>query len=78
MKTKTKKTKPPPKKRGRGRPRKDNGGRREISVSLSHSLVRELDAFVVDLKKVTKGTSRGDVLSDALRDWPPFIRWGLK
>lgn len=62
-------------KRGRGRPRKNGGGRKEVSVFLPNDLLAELDRFVRELREEAPGASRGDVLSEALRSFAPFRRW---
>lgn len=66
-----------PKKAKRGRPRKDVGGRKEVSVGLPPDLLAELDRYVVQLREKAPGSSRGDVLSEALRAFRPFRLWGL-
>lgn len=74
---KTPRKRPPSKKRGRGRPPKDAHGRKEVSVFLPNDLLAELDCYVRDLRGKAPGASRGDVLSEALREFRPFRLWGL-
>jgi hypothetical protein len=75
---KTLKKPPTPKKRGRGRPRKDPGGRLFAAAWLPAELLRQLDAYVEELKTAKKGTGRGDVIAEALRTHRPFRLWLLK
>lgn len=67
-----------PKKRGRGRPRKNGGGRLFAAAWLPAELLRQLDAYVAELRKASPGAGRGDVVSAALRGHRPFQRWLLK
>jgi hypothetical protein len=60
-----------------GRPPKENG-RKEVSVGLSPAVLKELDAYVKELRVKAPGSSRGDVLSSALAAFRPFRLWKLR
>jgi hypothetical protein len=70
--------KPTTPKRGRGRPRKNGGGRLFAAAWLPAELLRQLDAYVAELRTAAPGAGRGDVLGKALRTYRPFRRWLLK
>ena len=67
-----------PNKRGRGRPRKDPGGRLFAAAWLPADLLGQLDAYVEELQKASRGAGRGDVIAEALRTHRPFRLWLLK
>jgi hypothetical protein len=73
-----KKTPKKPAAKRRGRPRKNGGGRLFAAAWLPAELLRQLDAYVDELKKASPGAGRGDVISVALRTHRPFRRWLLK
>ena len=63
-------------KRKRGRPPKAKGEMRvKVPAFLPPGLVKNLKAYVDELRKDRPGASRGDVLVDALQKYRPFRKW---
>ena len=67
---------PPKPKRPPGRPRKNGRDARVFMAAwVPAGLMKNLDEYVLALKKTTSGTSRGDVVKMAVEAYPPFREW---